>query len=136
MNHVTHPFGSADICIFSPEIFKFCYITKYRHRLYFGTQLLILLNFFESLRIVLIKIVIILMMLTKLATRGLLKINAFWNKSYKVTVSVHGVTVSNVTVDVVMVTLEFVWEKLPWSEFYKGLTRKTLFWGVVLGQVQ
>ena len=35
MNHVTHPLSSADISIFSPEISKFCYIKKYRYRLYF-----------------------------------------------------------------------------------------------------
>ena len=37
MNHVTHPLSSADISIFSPEINKFCYIKKYRYRLYFDT---------------------------------------------------------------------------------------------------
>ena len=37
MNHVTHPLSSADISIFSPEISKFCYIKKYRYRLYFDT---------------------------------------------------------------------------------------------------
>ena len=37
MNHVTHPLSSADISIFSPEISKFCYIKKYRCRLYFHT---------------------------------------------------------------------------------------------------
>ena len=35
MNHVTHPLSSADISIFSPEISKFCYIKKYRYKLYF-----------------------------------------------------------------------------------------------------
>ena len=37
MNHVTHPLSSADISIFSSEISKFCYIMKYRYRLYFDT---------------------------------------------------------------------------------------------------
>ena len=37
MNHVTHPWSSADISIFSPEISKFCYIKKYRYRLYVDT---------------------------------------------------------------------------------------------------
>ena len=37
MNHVTHSLSSADISIFSPEISKFCYINKYRYRLYFET---------------------------------------------------------------------------------------------------
>ena len=35
MNHVTHPLSSADISIFLPEISRFCYIKKYRYRLYF-----------------------------------------------------------------------------------------------------
>ena len=37
INHVTHPLISPDISIFSPEISKFCYIKKYRYRLYFDT---------------------------------------------------------------------------------------------------
>ena len=36
-NYVTHLLTSADISIFSPAISKFCYIKKYRYRLYFGT---------------------------------------------------------------------------------------------------
>ena len=35
MNHVTRVLSSADISIFSPEISKFCYIKKCRHKLYF-----------------------------------------------------------------------------------------------------
>ena len=35
MNLVTHPLGSADISIFSPEISKFYFIKKYRYRLLF-----------------------------------------------------------------------------------------------------
>ena len=37
INHVTHLLSSADISIFSPEISKFCYIKKYKYRLYFDT---------------------------------------------------------------------------------------------------
>ena len=51
MNHVTHPFTSADISIFSPEISKFCYIKKYRYSLYFDTKFQYILNFLESLEI-------------------------------------------------------------------------------------
>ena len=36
-NNNIYPLSSADISIFSPEISKFCYIKKYRYRLYFGT---------------------------------------------------------------------------------------------------
>ena len=52
---------------------------KYKYRLHFGTQFLFFLTFIESLRIFLIKLVIILMMSAKMATPGLLKITAFWN---------------------------------------------------------
>ena len=47
-NHLTHILSSADISIFLPEISKFCYIKKYRYRLYVDTVFLILLTFFES----------------------------------------------------------------------------------------
>ena len=77
VNHVTHPLSFGDISIFSPEISNFCYIKKYRYRLHFNTWLLVLLTFFESLKDVLINMVAILMMLTKLATPGLLKIEVF-----------------------------------------------------------
>ena len=84
MNHVTHLFISADISIFSSEISKFCYIRKYRYRLHFSISFLILLIFFESLKIFLKSIVTILMMSAKLATPGLLNIKIFRNKGYDV----------------------------------------------------
>ena len=92
MNHVTHNLSSTDISIFSLEISKFCYIKKCRYRLHFGTQFLFFLTFIESLRIFLIKLVIILMMSAKMATPGLLKITVFWNKGYDVIISVDDVT--------------------------------------------
>ena len=77
INHVTHHLRSSDISIFLTEISKFCYIEKYRYRLYFDTLFLILLIFFESRNIFLINMVIILMMSKKMATLGVLKIKAF-----------------------------------------------------------
>ena len=77
MNHVTHPLSFADISIFSPGISKFCYIEKYRYRFHFGTEVLILLTFLESLKIFLLNMVIVLMMSVKTATPGLLKITVF-----------------------------------------------------------
>ena len=74
MNHMPHTMRSADISIFSLEISKFCYIKKYRYRLHFDTKFLILLTFFESLKIVLINMVTIFMMSAKMTTLGLLKI--------------------------------------------------------------
>ena len=66
--------------------------------------------------------VTILMMSAKMATLGLLKISAFWNKGYDVIISAHDVTNkflshdSNYIIDVVMspklVTVSFQWEKL------------------------
>ena len=84
MNHVTNLLISADISIFSSEISKFCYIRKYRYRLHFSISFLILLIFFESLKIFLKNIVKILMMSAKLATPGLLNIKIFRNKGYDV----------------------------------------------------
>ena len=92
MNHVTHSLISAEISIFSPEINKFCYIKKYRYRLYFDTSFLFILTFLESLSIVIINMVKILMMSTKIATPVLLKIKVFWNKGYYVIYSVYDVT--------------------------------------------
>ena len=37
LNHVTHSLRSPNICIFTSEIRKFCYIKKCRYRLYFDT---------------------------------------------------------------------------------------------------
>ena len=36
INHVTHPLSSVPISTFSPEINNFCYIKKYKYRLYFN----------------------------------------------------------------------------------------------------
>ena len=72
MNHVTHLLTSADISIFSPEISKFIYIKKYRYQLHFS-----ILAFFESLKVCLINLVIILMMQAKVTTLGLPKITVF-----------------------------------------------------------
>ena len=80
MNHVTHSSSSADISIFSSEISNFCYIKKYSYRLDIDTWFLVLLTYFESLKIFLINMVVILMMSAKMATLGFLKIKVFWNK--------------------------------------------------------
>ena len=69
MNHVTHPMIPADISNFSPEISKFVYTKKYMYRLHLDTKFLILLTFLVSLRIILIKKVIILMMSAKILSR-------------------------------------------------------------------
>ena len=108
MNHVTDFLISSDISIFSTEISKFCYFKKYRHRLHFNTSFLILLAFFESLKIALINMVIIFMMSAKMTTLGLLKRKIFWNEDYDAIIAVQDVTNkillrnSNYIADVVM----------------------------------
>ena len=53
---------------------------------------LILLTFFQSLKIFLINMLTILMIAAKLATPGLLKIKIFQNKGYDVIIPDYGVT--------------------------------------------
>ena len=50
---------------------------KYRYRLHIDTSFVVLLTYFESLRISLMNMVAILMMSAKIATLGLLKITIF-----------------------------------------------------------
>ena len=59
------------ISIFSPEI------KKYKCNFHFGTEFLILLSFFEFLKIALINIVTIWMMSARMVTLDLLKIKVF-----------------------------------------------------------
>ena len=93
---------------FSSEINKFYYIEKYKYRLHFNLQLLVILTLKESLKVALTAMIAILMMSAKLATLGLLKIKEFWNNNYDVISFDHGITrkifsrESNYGVDVVM----------------------------------
>ena len=147
MNHMTHPLSSVDIRIFSPEISKFCYINKYRYRLHFHTWFLIILNFIESLKIVLIEMVTILMMPGKMAIPDLRKIKVFWSKDYDVILFVNDVTKrtllrdSNYIVDVVMWP-KFENSSICMKEFIitsslQGFDQKDcFFWGVVSVQGQ
>ena len=52
-------------------------MSRDRDRLHFGIKLLILLTFFESLKILLINMVAFLMISGKMAALGLLKIKVF-----------------------------------------------------------
>ena len=65
---------------FSPEVSNSYYIRKYKYRLHFNTQFLILFTFFNFLKVVLINMATILMMSARLVTLSLLKTKAFWNK--------------------------------------------------------
>ena len=76
----------------------------------------------------------ILMMSRKMITQGLLKLKISWKKSNDVISSAHDVinTISsidsNYNVNVAsLVTLAFLWGKLPQPQFYKDLTRKAAF---------
>ena len=147
MNHVTHSSSSADISIFSLEISNFCYIKKYSCRLHIDTWFLVLLTYFESLKIFLINMVVILMMSAKMGTLGFLKIKVFWNKSYDVMIYVHDATSqillrhSNCIVDVV------TWPKFGNCSIYmkeviitlvlEGFDQKNHpFWGMDLVEAQ
>ena len=92
INHVIHPSSSAEISIFSSEINFFCFIKKCRYRLHFNAWFLILFILLEPLKVVLINMVVMLVSLTKLATLGLFKIKAFWNKCYDIKITVHDIT--------------------------------------------
>ena len=82
--HLTHPMSPANTSSFLLEISKFGCVKKHMYRLHFDTKFLILLTFLESLKIVLTKKVIILMMLAKMAIPGVPKITVFRNKGYGV----------------------------------------------------
>ena len=69
--------SSADISIFSPEISNPVISRNTDIDLYFNKQLLILLTFCESLKVVLITMIVFLMMATKLASPTFLKKRCF-----------------------------------------------------------
>ena len=117
VNHVTHPLSSADFRIFLLEISKFCYFKKYRYRLYFDTLFLIFLTFFESWKIFLINMFIILMMSAKMATLGLLKkkVMTSWFLSMTSSTQIYHVTqiiLYMLSRDQSLVTLVLLWDKL------------------------
>ena len=97
INPVKHPVPSAEINIFSPKISNFSYINKIdcisgKYRLYFNTQFHILLNFFGSLKVVLINVVAIMMISAKLHTLGLPKTRVFWSKGCDTIIFVRDIT--------------------------------------------
>ena len=111
MNHVTYPLSSADISIFSLKIRTFCYIKKYRYKMYFDSLFLILSTFLESLKIVLINMVTTLVISAKMAALGLLKIKVFWNKGYRVITAVHDVTCKVLSRDSTYIVDVVMWPK-------------------------
>ena len=76
-NHLTNLAGSADIIIFSPEISRVFYIDRMQRQIAFCYIISNSFNFFDSLKIFLTNIVAVLMMSTKKASLGLIKINSF-----------------------------------------------------------
>ena len=66
---------------------------------------------FESLKVVLTNVVVILMIL-KLATLSLLKIEVFWNKGYDAIISVH-----DVTNEILPSDLNYIVDMAMWSKF-------------------
>ena len=55
-------------------------------------HMIVILTFFESLKIILLNMVTILTMSAKTACLGLLKIMVFWNKVYDIIIAVQDVT--------------------------------------------
>ena len=123
------------ICKSRDTLFEFCwhqhfftgnqqlyYIKKYRYRLHFNSKFPYILTLFESSKVFLINMIKILMMSVKLASLGLLKIKIFWNKTYNVILSVHGVTNKTLSRDSIYIVdmvmrpkfgnSALIWEKL------------------------
>ena len=96
---MTHPLSSADISIFHRKSRNFTISRNTDIDCISDTEFLIPLTFFESLKIVSIKMVKILMMSAKMATLDLLKIKIFQNKGYDVINSVYDVTSKNLSRD-------------------------------------
>ena len=97
------------------------YKKKYRYRLHFNTQFLILLAFLESLKVVLINMVEILMISAKLATLGLLKIKVFWSKDYDDIIFVHGITNNILSRDTNNIVNVVLWPKHFYERGYHNL---------------
>ena len=116
---------------------KFCYIKKYKYKLHFDPKFLILLTFPETLKIILINVVIILIMSAKIATPAFLKIMEFWNKGYDAIIPVDGVTNKVSSRDSNYIVGLLMWPKFGncsismreviTTLIYKDLTRKTTF---------
>ena len=115
LNHVIHTFSFSDISIFSPEISKFCYINKHKYRLHFDTQFQILLTDFESLRILLIKMVATFEISAKMTT-FILKyryvVIIFVSDVIKKVLSRDSNYILDVTMWTSLVIVTLLWEKL------------------------
>ena len=113
MNNVTYHLSSTDISIFLLEIRKVRYIKKNRYRFHLDTQLLTLLTFLESLRIVSITVMIpeVLMVLVKMGIPGLPKMKVFWKKGYDIIISTLDVTKKFMSRDPNYYANLFMWPK-------------------------
>ena len=100
---------------FLPEINKFCYIKKYRYRLFFDTLFLIILSLFESWKTFLISMVTNLMRSAKMATSSLCKIKVFWKRDYDVIISVNDVTSKILQRD-----SDYIVDLVMWPKFGKS----------------
>ena len=93
-------------------------------------------KFFDSLKVVLIKMVAILIISAKLVALGLLKVKIFWNKGYDIIISIHDV-INQISSQILLYYItdllmwpkfgnsSISWEKLLQPQFYKDSTRKT-----------
>ena len=108
---MTHPFNSADIRIFSPEISNFDHIRNTNKNCILIPFFYYFLTLIDSLEVVLINMIVILIIPAKLPTPGLLKIKVFRNNNYDVTNKVLWRD-SNYIIDMVM------WPKFGISSTY------------------
>ena len=110
MNHLTHPQSSADTTFFYRKSANFVISINADID---GIWYIISnsFNFSWVLNIFLIKLVIILMMLAKMANSGLLKITVFWNKGYDVIIPVNDVTSKILSRDSNDIADVFMWPK-------------------------
>ena len=103
------------------EISKFCYVKKYRYRLYFDTLFWYIisnsLTFFEFWKIFLINMLAVLMMSAKMAALDLFKIKVFWNIGYDVITSVYDVINRNLSRD-----SNYVIDVIMWPKFRNSST--------------
>lgn len=93
INHMANHFSSVDIKYFSAKTFTLLgYIDKNHISIPFFYFSILFKNFNESLKVVLLNIILILVKSTKLTTPGILKIKVFKTKVYDVITLVHDVT--------------------------------------------
>ena len=84
-----------------------------------GIDCILVQNFPESFKIILINLVIILIMSAKITTPGLLKITGFWNKGYDIIISIDDITNKILSRDSNYFADVFMWPQFGNWYFYE-----------------